>query len=38
MPLISTNQTETKRVEGAEHGGTISLILDFTGGTGPRLR
>jgi mannose-6-phosphate isomerase-like protein (cupin superfamily) len=38
MPIISTSQTETERIEGAEHGATISLILDYSDpGTGPRL-
>ncbi len=36
--MIKTNPTETQTIEGAEHGATISLILDRSNpGQGPRL-
>lgn len=38
MSVIKTNPRETERIEGAEHGATISLILDHSEpGQGPRL-
>lgn len=38
MPILATSQTGTERIEGAEHGATISLILDHSDpGKGPRL-
>ena len=38
MPIITTSQTGTERIEGAEHGATISLILDHSDpGQGRRL-
>ena len=38
MAVIKTNPEETQTIQGAEHGATISLILDrSTTGQGPRL-
>jgi mannose-6-phosphate isomerase-like protein (cupin superfamily) len=38
MPLITTNPLQTSAIKGAEHGATISLILDHSDpGNGPRL-
>ncbi len=38
MPVVSTDPLATRRIEGAEHGATISLILDSSeAGQGPRL-
>lgn len=38
MTVVKTNPLETQRIEGAEHGATISLILDCSDpGQGPRL-
>jgi mannose-6-phosphate isomerase-like protein (cupin superfamily) len=38
MPVIKANTLQTTRVEGAAHGATISLILDYSEpGQGPRL-
>lgn len=38
MPIVNTDQSGTERIEGAEHGATISLILDRSEpGSGPRL-
>ncbi|HWD84924.1 MAG TPA: cupin domain-containing protein [Solirubrobacteraceae bacterium] len=38
MPVVNTEPLVTKRIEGAEHGATISLILDSSeAGQGPRL-
>ncbi|MFZ1994703.1 MAG: cupin domain-containing protein [Solirubrobacteraceae bacterium] len=38
MAVIKTNPEETQTIEGAEHGATISLILDCSApGQGPRL-
>jgi mannose-6-phosphate isomerase-like protein (cupin superfamily) len=38
VPVVKTNPLATERIEGAEHGATISLILDCSeAGSGPRL-
>jgi mannose-6-phosphate isomerase-like protein (cupin superfamily) len=38
MCVIKTNPRETERIEGADHGATVSLILDHSdAGQGPRL-
>ncbi|MBV9194731.1 MAG: cupin domain-containing protein [Solirubrobacterales bacterium] len=38
MSVINTNPLETAQIEGAAHGATISLILDYSdAGMGPRL-
>lgn len=38
MPVINTSALETGNLKGAEHGATISLILDHSApGHGPRL-
>ncbi len=38
MPIVHTSQARTERIEGADHGATISLILDQSDpGSGPRL-
>ncbi len=38
MTVIKTNPKETETIEGAEHGASISLILDHSDpGHGPRL-
>jgi mannose-6-phosphate isomerase-like protein (cupin superfamily) len=38
MPLIDSKTLGTGNLEGAEHGATVSLILDHSGpGQGPRL-
>ena len=38
MAVIKTNPEETQTIQGAEHGATISLILDRSNtGQGPRL-
>lgn len=38
MPVIHVNPLETTSIHGAEHGATISLILDRSApGQGPRL-
>ncbi len=38
MTVIKTNPEETQTIEGAEHGATISLILDRSNpGHGPKL-
>ena len=38
MTVIKTNPEETQTIEGAEHGATISLILDHSNpGQGPKL-
>ena len=38
MPIVKTTETATQTIVGAEHGATISLILDHSeAGNGPRL-
>ena len=38
MPIVKTAPTATQTIQGAEHGATISLILDHSEtGNGPRL-
>ena len=38
MAVIRTNPLESEKIEGADHGATISLILDHSApGDGPRL-
>jgi|SRR5579863_8767924 len=38
MPVIKTNGLPTGNLRGADHGATISLIIDHSGpGEGPRL-
>ena len=38
MAVVKTNPLATQRIEGADHGATISLILDCSeAGQGPRL-
>ena len=38
MAVIKTNPEETQTIQGAEHGATISLILDRSNpGQGPKL-
>jgi mannose-6-phosphate isomerase-like protein (cupin superfamily) len=38
MPILKTSQSGTEQIQGADHGATISLILDHSEpGRGPRL-